>query len=72
MENEEGKKNFKNSRNYQIEAYKKALNENIIIVSGTGTGKTKIASILIKDYYEAGKKSFFLVNTVNLVRIINE
>jgi hypothetical protein len=36
-------------RDYQLELYERARNENTIAVLGTGTGKTLIACLLIKD-----------------------
>jgi endoribonuclease Dicer len=36
-------------RDYQLELYERARRENTIAVLGTGTGKTLIACLLIKD-----------------------
>nr|XP_018899828.1 PREDICTED: endoribonuclease Dicer [Bemisia tabaci]XP_018899829.1 PREDICTED: endoribonuclease Dicer [Bemisia tabaci]XP_018899830.1 PREDICTED: endoribonuclease Dicer [Bemisia tabaci] len=62
-------------REYQTLIMEKAMKENIIIYLPTGAGKTYIASLLIKrmcgaikkPFSEGGKRSFFLVNTVQLV-----
>uniref|UniRef100_A0A915IC16 Dicer-1 n=1 Tax=Romanomermis culicivorax TaxID=13658 RepID=A0A915IC16_ROMCU len=62
-------------RSYQIELLDKAKKENIIIPLGTGTGKTFVAVMLIKElsadiripFEKGGKRSFFLVDKVALV-----
>nr|AWH61386.1 putative dicerB [Actinia equina] len=63
------------ARPYQVELLVKALEKNIVVCLGTGTGKTFISVLLIKelshqimkDYEDGGKRTFFLVNTVPLV-----
>ncbi|KAL3188582.1 hypothetical protein MRX96_022587 [Rhipicephalus microplus] len=62
-------------REYQVELFEAAVKENTIVCLGTGTGKTFIAVMLIKEYEasvripfeEGGKRTFFLVPTVPLV-----
>lgn len=44
-------------RDYQIELYERARRENTIAVLGTGTGKTLIACLLIKDILIAERVS---------------
>lgn len=66
-----------NPRDYQTELFQRAKDDNIIAVLGTGSGKTHIATLLLRHILdlelEARKKgqspkiSFFLVNSVNLV-----
>lgn len=60
-----------NARPYQVELLKLAKERNTIICLGTGTGKTFISVMLIKEmayevresYKNGGKRTFFLVNT---------
>ncbi|XP_022241304.1 endoribonuclease Dicer-like isoform X2 [Limulus polyphemus] len=62
-------------REYQVELLESALKRNTIACLGTGTGKTFIALMLIKElahelrkpYEEDGKRTIFLVPTVPLV-----
>ncbi|KAF1965214.1 endoribonuclease dcr-1 [Bimuria novae-zelandiae CBS 107.79] len=66
-----------NPRDYQTELFQRAKDDNIIAVLGTGSGKTHIATLLLRHILdlelEARKNgrppriSFFLVNSVNLV-----
>ncbi|KAG1681765.1 Endoribonuclease Dicer [Nymphon striatum] len=68
----------------EVELLDKARKKNIIVCLGTGTGKTFIAVMLIKElaheirkpFDENGKRTFFLVNNVPLVtqqaRVIRE
>ena len=59
------------ARPYQVELLERALERNTIVCLGTGTGKTFISVMLIKElshqireiYLNGGKRSFFLVNT---------
>ena len=59
------------TRPYQVELLERALERNIIVCLGTGTGKTFISVMLIKElshqiretYKNGGKRTFFLVNT---------
>ena len=59
------------ARPYQLEIFEKARKENVIVCLGTGTGKTFISVMLIKDLAhqingnlkEGGKRTFFLVTT---------
>ncbi|CAG8634049.1 16813_t:CDS:2 [Funneliformis mosseae] len=65
------------ARKYQIELYEKAKNDNVIAVLDTGSGKTFIAVMLIKEIAtnerelrmtrRETKLTFFLVNLVPLV-----
>ena len=56
-------------RPYQRELLEKAKKENIIVYLGTGSGKTYIAIMLIKEMRAElkNKKAIFLVNSVPLV-----
>ncbi|CAM1325416.1 DICER1 (predicted), partial [Pycnogonum litorale] len=62
-------------REYQVELLDKARKQNVIVCLGTGTGKTFIAVMLIKElshdiresFVKNGKRTFFLVNNVPLV-----
>uniref|UniRef100_UPI003AFB824B AncD1D2 n=1 Tax=synthetic construct TaxID=32630 RepID=UPI003AFB824B len=62
-------------RPYQVELLERAMKKNTIVCLGTGSGKTFIAVMLIKElaheirgpFNEGGKRTFFLVNTVPLV-----
>ena len=59
------------ARPYQVKLLEMALERNIIVCLGTGTGKTFISVMLIKElshqireiYEDGGKRTFFLVNT---------
>lgn len=44
-------------RSYQLEMYEKALNENTIAVMDTGSGKTLVAAMLIKEMIRREKKA---------------
>ncbi|XP_071041573.1 endoribonuclease Dicer isoform X2 [Parasteatoda tepidariorum] len=63
------------AREYQIEILEEAMRKNTIACLGTGTGKTFIAVLLIREnanevripFEEGGKRIFFLVPTVPLV-----
>ena len=56
---------------YQVELLERAKERNTIVCLGTGTGKTFISVMLIKEmahqvretYKNGGKRTFFLVNT---------
>lgn len=69
----EGETNM-NARPYQVELLERAIERNTIVCLGTGTGKTFISVMLIKEmahqvrqtYKSGGKRTFFLVNTVPL------
>jgi len=57
-------------RPYQLELLDAALEENTIVVLGTGTGKTFISVLLIKEMqheilgnYDTHKRTIFLVTT---------
>ena len=54
-------------RGYQEEAFRKAKDENTILVMGTGTGKTLVAVKMIDLFLSRGKCAF-LVPTRELVR----
>ena len=59
------------ARPYQVELLERAKKRNTIVCLGTGTGKTFISVMLIKElahevrgtYKKGGKRTFFLVNT---------
>ena len=59
------------ARPYQVELLHEALKRNIIVCLGTGTGKTFISVMLIKElahqirrsFENGGRRTFFLVNT---------
>lgn len=59
------------ARPYQVELLERAMARNTIVCLGTGTGKTFISVMLIKElahevrgtYKKGGKRTFFLVNT---------
>lgn len=59
------------ARPYQTELLNEAIQRNIIVCLGTGTGKTFISVLLIKElayqirkeFRHGGKRTFFLVNT---------
>lgn len=67
------------SREYQVELFELAVEKNIILYLPTGSGKTYIATLLIKHFCnvdkdmiylpisKGGVRTFFLVNTVALV-----
>ena len=58
------------ARPYQNELLEKAKKGNTIVYLGTGSGKTYIATMLIKDLRPAlvsGKRAVFLVSSVPLV-----
>ena len=69
---------IENPRDYQTELFQRALKDNIIAVLDTGSGKTLIAALLMREVSRKeledranGKQpkiSFFLVNSVHLVR----
>lgn len=62
-------------REYQVELFEASLEENTIVCLGTGTGKTFIAVMMIKElehevripFEDGGKRTFFLVPSVPLV-----
>lgn len=66
-----------NPRDYQTELFQRAKDENIIAVLDTGSGKTHIATLLLRHILEKEledrakgsihKIAFFLVDSVNLV-----
>ncbi|KAG0352929.1 Dicer-like protein 1 [Podila minutissima] len=65
-------------RSYQVRMFERALGENTIAVMDTGTGKTLVAAMMVKEMMQreldgkvrAGprKLNFFIVNNVPLVR----
>ena len=66
-------------RPYQLEIFEKARQHNVIVCLGTGTGKTFISVMLIKDLAhqikgtleEGGKRTFFLVTTGTVKALLN-
>ncbi|MCJ1312001.1 Dicer-like protein 1 [Agyrium rufum] len=77
MSKQESQVIISDPREYQMELFERAKNENIIAVLDTGSGKTLIAVLLLRHILDkeledraAGKKpriSFFLVDSVTLV-----
>ncbi|KAF8357507.1 dcr-1 [Pristionchus pacificus] len=71
----EHKNDFFSPRAYQVELLDKAIKKNTIVQLGTGSGKTFIAVLLIKEFTvqlrlplaENGRRAFFVVNAVALV-----
>ncbi|KAG0020611.1 Dicer-like protein 1 [Podila clonocystis] len=73
-----GKKTPLIPRSYQVEMFERALGENTIAVMDTGTGKTLVAAMLVKEMMQRElqetrtmgqrKLNFFIVNNVPLVR----
>ena len=63
--------NIQQARPYQVEILEQATEENTIVCLGTGTGKTFISVMLIREKQgqiggnlaDGGKRTFFLVNT---------
>ena len=58
------------ARPYQVELLAAALARNTIVYLGTGSGKTFVAVMLIREHraaLAAGKRAVFLVNSVALV-----
>ncbi|CAN9192776.1 unnamed protein product [Alternaria sp. RS040] len=74
---QDGTARITNPRDYQTELFQRAKSENVIAVLDTGSGKTHIATLLLRhildgelEYRAAGgipKIAFFLVDSVNLV-----
>ena len=70
-ETEDVPENEFSARPYQVELLERAKIRNTIVCLGTGTGKTFISVMLIKEqahqiresYKNGGKRTFFLVNT---------
>lgn len=67
----EDSRKINTARPYQVELLERAKKRNTIVCLGTGTGKTFISVMLIKElahevretYKNGGKRTFFLVNT---------
>ena len=66
------------ARPYQLELLEAAIDDNTIVLLGTGGGKTFVAVMLIKELSQDitrpfsdpdAKRSVFLVNTGNLIEI---
>lgn len=78
LKNAESDQIIDRAREYQLELFERAKDENIITVLDTGSGKTLIAALLIRHFLQQelvnrseGKPSkivFFLVNSVHLAR----
>ncbi|KAF2682135.1 hypothetical protein K458DRAFT_342502 [Lentithecium fluviatile CBS 122367] len=74
---EENSRKITNPRDYQTELFQRAKDGNIIAVLDTGTGKTHIATLLLRHILDVElearakgaphKIAFFLVDSVNLV-----
>jgi Fanconi anemia group M protein len=54
-------------RPYQVEAYKKALNSNLLLILPTGLGKTLVSAMLAFHYLEQNKKVIMISPTRPLV-----
>ncbi|EUC50760.1 hypothetical protein COCMIDRAFT_80904 [Bipolaris oryzae ATCC 44560] len=77
LANQETTVRITNPRDYQTELFQRAKSENVIAVLDTGSGKTHIATLLLRhvldtelDHRVRGgipKMAFFLVDSVNLV-----
>ena len=75
----EGIEHF-SARPYQVELLERAKERNTIVCLGTGTGKTFISVMLIKElahevrgnYKDGGQRTFFLVNTGSYVCFVFE
>ncbi|KAJ4352331.1 Dicer-like protein 1 [Didymosphaeria variabile] len=77
LKKQETSVSISNPRDYQTELFQRAKDDNIIAVLGTGSGKTHIATLLLRHILDLEldsrkkrqppKVSFFLVNSVNLV-----
>lgn len=69
---------IQSARPYQVEILEQSIKENTIVCLGTGTGKTFISVMLIKEKQgqikgklaEGGKRTFFLVNTGKHILIL--
>ncbi|CAL4177969.1 unnamed protein product, partial [Meganyctiphanes norvegica] len=72
---EKDKKSEFKARSYQLELFEYAKKNNSILVLGTGSGKTFISILLIKEFAHQirgslsldAKRTVFVVNTVHLV-----
>jgi len=68
---EQAGSSIQSARPYQVEILEQSIKENTVVCLGTGTGKTFISVMLIKEKQgqikgklaEGGKRTFFLVNT---------
>ena len=68
------------ARPYQVELLERAKERNTIVCLGTGTGKTFISVMLIKElahevrgnYKDGGRRTFFLVNTGTFICFVFE
>ena len=54
-------------RPYQIEAYRKALNSNLLLILPTGLGKTLVSAMLAYTYIKQNKKVIMISPTRPLV-----
>ena len=54
-------------RPYQVDAFRKALNSNLLLVLPTGLGKTLVSAMLAYSYMKEGKKVIMLSPTRPLV-----
>ena len=54
-------------RPYQVDAFRKALNSNLLLVLPTGLGKTLVSAMLAYTYMKEGKKVIMLSPTRPLV-----
>ena len=78
---EENSRQITNPRDYQTELFQRAKDENIIAVLDTGTGKTHIATLLLRHVLDTElesrakghppKTAFFLVRLISTLEVLS-